>query len=1197
MMEAENVEAENAAHIKDPEIQAYHDLLEGKLQEAMKIAGAARAQGNDPEENVEILIARDIAERVEKLLGIEGVAEKIRELEKTMDREEVALNIGRYFVDGTIGSGKSKLEIVENSIRTAVAVLTEGVVAAPIEGIAKVDIGRNHDGTEYLKVYYSGPIRSAGGTAQALSVLVADYMRSEVGLAPYKPSEAEIERYVEEITLYGREKNLQYKPTEDEIRTIVSGCPICIDGDPTEDFEVEGYRDLPRVETNRVRGGMVLVITEGTALKAAKMQKHIDRVGMPGWEWLTGRTHDMEMLSDHDKPPDGEDEELGELQDEVAGDALEEGAAPREKFLQDVIAGRPIFTHPSRPGGFRLRYGRSRNSGLATAGINPATMHVLGEFIAPGTQMKIERPGKAAGMVPVDSIEGPTVRLINGDLVRVDTIEKAKKVKDSISRIIDVGEILINYGDFLENAHPLVPASYCVEWWVQELVAKSGKDNPDIKQLLEAPEDVDSLEALSISDKYGVPLHPGHTYLWHDISMEDLRNLIEYTVEHGILEGSELVMPNDEHIKEILEVLLVQHKVRSKQIIIGDAHALIRCLGLKPGDSGESQGKLDGSDTTLDSAVSDTQTLVKKTSLDSLENVDNPVDTVTRLSGIKVKRRAPTRIGGRMGRPEKSKERRMKPPPHVLFPLGSAGGKTRSVQDAASYSSDMGAPIGEIEVELGERVCSSCGTKTFLIKCPDCGARTIPLYHCRMCKIQTNKAVCPRCKKPTTCVSPQLLDIKSLYQNALEELGERGSFGILKGVQGMISREKLPEPIEKGILRAKHAVFVFKDGTTRYDLTNVPLTHFIPHELRLTPEKLAELGYTHDINGDAITDEHQVIELKPQDVILSNNAGEYLLRTSQFMDDLLERYYHMNRHYNAESKEDLIGQPIIGLAPHTSSGVVGRILGYMGASVRYAHPYYHAAKRRNCDGDEDCVMLLLDGLINFSRNYLPDQRGGRIMDAPITLTPIIMPHEIDKEVHNIDRVDHYPLEFYQAAENYLQPKELQGVIDIASHHIGKPTQNTGFKYTHETSNIAAGPANSAYKTLGTMVEKMDAQLNLAKIIRAVDETNVAERVISTHFIPDLMGNLRAFSRQKVRCVKCNTKYRRPPLRGTCKCGGKLILTVHEGSVKKYIDVSLRIAEEYDVPAYTRQRLELIDMEIKSLFESDKSRQSGLADFM
>ncbi|MFB6255699.1 MAG: hypothetical protein ABEH58_03060, partial [Haloplanus sp.] len=83
------------------------------------------------------------------------------------------------------------------------------------------------------------------------------------------------------------------------------------------------------------------------------------------------------------------------------------------KFLRDLIAGRPVFGHPSEAGGFRLRYGRARNHGFATAGVHPATMHLVDDFLATGTQIKTERPGKAAGVVPVDTIEGPTVRLAN----------------------------------------------------------------------------------------------------------------------------------------------------------------------------------------------------------------------------------------------------------------------------------------------------------------------------------------------------------------------------------------------------------------------------------------------------------------------------------------------------------------------------------------------------------------------------------------------------------------------------------------------------------------------------------------------------------------------------------------------------------------------------------------------------------------
>ena len=337
--------------------------------------------------------------------------------------------------------------------------------------------------------------------------------------------------------------------------------------------------------------------------------------------------------------------------------------------------------------------------------------------------------------------------------------------------------------------------------------------------------------------------------------------------------------------------------------------------------------------------------------------------------------------------------------------------------------------------------------------------------------------------------------------------------------------------------------------------------------------------------------------LRVQDVILSKDGGGYLLKVAGFVDDLLEKFYDLEPYYNAETPKDLIGTLLVGLAPHTSAGVLCRLIGYTTASAGYGHPFFHAAKRRNCDGDEDCVMLLMDALLNFSISYLPKRRGGK-MDAPLVMTTRLDPAEVDGEAHNLDLSPRYPLEFYRATLDNASPKDMEGLIDLVSKRLGTEAQYEGFSFTHDTADIAAGPINSAYKTLGTMIEKMDAQLDLARIIRAVDEKDVAERVINSHFLPDLIGNLRAFSRQKVRCVKCRAKYRRPPLSETCpRCGGRLILTVHEGSVRKYLNVSMRVAEEFGVDDYTKQRLELIRLDIDSLFHNDKSKQTGLADFM
>lgn len=249
-----------------------------------------------------------------------------------------------------------------------------------------------------------------------------------------------------------------------------------------------------------------------------------------------------------------------------------------------------------------------------------------------------------------------------------------------------------------------------------------------------------------------------------------------------------------------------------------------------------------------------------------------------------------------------------------------------------------------------------------------------------------------------------------------------------------------------------------------------------------------------------------------------------------------------------------------------------------------------------CDGDEDCVMLLLDGLLNFSMDYLPDKRGGR-MDAPLVLTAIIDPREVDHEVHNMDIVGSYPLEFYEATLDFKNPKDLTELIEVVGDRLPTERRHYGLKFTHDTQDIAAGVKQSTYKSLTKMSDKVHAQMSLAEKIIAVDEHNVAERVINTHFLPDIIGNLRAFSRQEFRCVNCDQKYRKIPLQGKCvKCNGKLTLSVHGGSIKKYLDLSRELVETYDIKEYTTQRLKLIDLEIQSLFESDTRRQIKISEF-
>ena len=1553
--------------------------MEKEAEKCYEIAEKARSLGYDPKKEVEIPRAEDLALRAQKLTGVENTAEKIRELSEKYDREEVSIRIAKEVASREESSVAKRLE---DAVRIGLAVLTEGILVAPLEGIGGVEIRENNDGSRYVELSFAGPIRSAGGTGQAMSVLIADVVRRELDIGRFKPTPAEIQRFKEEIPLYKKSLGLQYTPTGDEISLIVDGCPVSISGEGTGQEEVSGNRDLPRVDTNQVRGGACLVIAEGMCLKAKKLKKHVDKLDIEGWDFLD------EYI---DKYASGKKEESEEEQKE------EKGIAPKTKYIQETIAGRPVFGHPSEKGSFRLRYGRTRTGGLASIAVNPATMYLTDEFMALGTQIKTERPGKAGAVTPCDSIEGPTVLFKDGSVKRIDSPEKAKTLQDEVEEIIDLGEVLVPFGEFIENNHPLVPGAYCHEWWVQEIEGNFEE------------EEITPEKAVELSSEKDYPLHPKFTYFWDYVEIDDIRKLRDWISEEGEIDEGKLILPDESDMKKILEFIGIPHEIEDS-MIIPTFKPILFSLGLDE----ESLTKINESEK------------------------DDPLDFISELAGVPVRSKGPTNIGSRMARPEKAKERKMSPPVHGLFPLGEAGGSERLIKKAVEENI--------IEVDISARRCQECGKGSPQVRC-SCGGR------------------CEIIDEP----KEQKIPMKSLYRQALNTLGEGGNIRKIKGVKGLITETKTPEALEKAILRAKHDIFVFKDGTSRYDMTDLPLTHFKPEEIGLTVQQARNLGYEEDINGRKLEEKDQILEMKPQDMVIAKEAGNYMVKVSNFVDDVLEKYYGLESYYEAENREDLIGELVVGLAPHTSGGVLGRIIGFHDGRAGYAHPHFHAAKRRNClpgdvelkmvdgstieleelyntadheeemdgigttgkeidkevltaveekmksskaskvirtpapkfkiefetqagrklevfpdhrmktadgvkkareleqgdqlltpleidsktkdrdrirldeflsdsenimirgvnekvdkaieglgglvkasesldiqkkilenyryresvplklykkltemgdietsipdtavlaakrdtveipfwinidsdfmkllgfylsegyaiksekegkqfyqvcfafaekemeknirdtirkvfkiepsegenvltissrlvyeffqelemgsdakekrvpnfvkslpnekisdliaaylagdgsvergclhvqatsasrkllddidfllkrfgiytrysqserepggvllekygeeyhdgrtflsnklhirsshavsfgkkigfalerkqrelekdyslerhprveiggelvrekiktkeikksdeefmydievkdthnfvtgdniitnncDGDEDCIMLLLDGLINFSEDFLPEKRGG-LMDAPLVLTTKIDPMEIDSEAHNVDTAWEYPLEFYERTFDYPKPNEVANMIETVEDRLDKESQYEGLGYTHETSKLDEGPTMSRYTRLGKMTEKMNSQIKVADMIRAVDTKDVVSRVINDHFIPDLIGNLNKFGVQEIRCTNCNTKYRRIPLSGECRCGGNLTLTIHEGSVKKYLNFSLDMVEKYEVPEYLYQRVQQLNSQIESLFENDKVSNPSLDEF-
>jgi len=707
----------------------------------------------------------------------------------------------------------------------------------------------------------------------------------------------------------------------------------------------------------------------------------------------------------------------------------------------------------------------------------------------------------------------------------------------------------------------------------------------DLDYFLKNPLDthISSRASISLAEKLGTPLHPSYTYYWDALRPEhllELYNLLEISkIEEVNNKLSKIIIPvkSDDPRKRYLELLGMPHFMATEDIIIEKDHAeaLLRSLGIKKEDYNNKE------------KISELNSKLKR--LIVMEEKEfSTLEILNKISGILIKDKSGTFIGARMGRPEKAKMRKLIGAPHVLFPVGEEGGRMRSFQSVLEK--------GKITSSFALRYCNKCKKDSVLNKCDACGEKTEHRFYSNEQGVTRDPENNGIKNKTNTQIE---IDFRPIFKNTLKLLGLSTIPDMIKGVKGTSNKDHIPEHFAKGVLRAHHDVAVNKDGTTRYDMSEMPITHFKPNEVGTPIERLIELGYNKDIKGNELTKEDQLLELKPQDLILpaghdtlDNPATTVLTNVCNFIDDLLIKFYKQKPYYNLKDKNDLVGQLVIGLAPHISAGMIGRIIGFSQTATFLAHPLYHAAMRRDCDGDEACVMMLMDALLNFSRQYLPDNRGGRTMDAPLVLTAILNPAEVDDMVLNLDVAWKYPLEFYEASQNFKLPWDVD--VERLGKFLGKERQYERMGFTHDVTDINQGSHCSAYKTIPSIQDKLKGQMFLAKKIRAVETSDVARLVIEKHFMKDTRGNLRKFSMQKFRCPSCNESYRRPPLIGKCtKCGGRLIFTISQGSIVKYLEPSISLAENYNCDEYLKDSLYLIRYRIEQMFAKDKEKQEGL----
>ncbi len=956
------------------DVEKYFKEIGEKVREEYSVAGNAKSKGLDPVSKVEIPLAMTMAEKSVGLvttiypeLPIGEITKRMLALEEEFGQLDTTVSfvIAKEIAEEKFHKFENQLEAIDAGIRVGFAYLTLGVVASPIEGYTGLDIGKTRDGKEYFIANFSGPIRSAGTTATCMVLMLIDFLREHFGYAKYDPTEEEVKRYVTENTDYHeRITNLQYFPTEEEMTFLAKNLPIQISGDPTENREVSNYKDLDRVPSNFIRGGMCLTFSEGLAQKAAK---GLGRLSSPkknglkcsGWDFLE------EYLKLHNKREKGS-------KDVVA------------TYIKDLVAGRPVYGHPGASGGFRFRYGRSRTSGFSSTAIHPATMGITNGFLSHGTQLKIERPTKGCIITACDKIDGPIVKLKNGSVKKIKNFEESKKIYKDVEEIIYLGDILFPLSDVIDRNALLPLPGYVEEWWVLELEEKLEITREKINDVLGSSDfyNIPLDLAIKLSEKYSIPLYPKYIFYWSQISLENFNDLMlwlenaSWRVDFGgeenrFVEKGKLILPwtpkNKGKFlggKRALELLGVEHQIIADNVVVDkDALSFLYNLGVSKEDLEKDLGNK------------------IKEKMCSIEGVKDVLEIVNSFSKFLIKDKAGSFIGSRMGRPEKAKLRKLTGSPNMLFPVSSQGGRLRSMQEAVN--------IGYIKSDWPIFKCG-CGNETIFPICEKCGGKTKRLYYCRECK-RILETACEKHDKSQRYLNRKI-DSKYYfnYVRCLLGLETYEVPPLIKGIRGTSNDDHDFEHLAKGFLRAKYSLAVNKDGTVRYDGTEIPLTHFKPFEIRYSVDKLKKLGYCKDIYGEELKDENQILELRPHDVILPScpitqdeKADDVFFNISNFVDEELERLYGLPRYYNLKSKEELVGQLVVCMAPHNCAGVIGRIIGFSELQGLIASPYMHAAMRRDCFGYDSFIPLKKEGFWRIEKigEFVEGIGGGEVVDS------------------------------------------------------------------------------------------------------------------------------------------------------------------------------------------------------------------------
>ncbi|MHA1977425.1 MAG: hypothetical protein ACW98F_14805 [Candidatus Hodarchaeales archaeon] len=1094
------------------EFQEYVEQIKKTLTAQIQIANNARSLKFDPYYAIESKITPSSTENILAVLDIPGL-EKYLPGKITQHKNILLLAAD---VAKQIVNGRflkgTRENLVLLAIQSSFVILSRGQCSVPKEYVHKVRIDPKQN---YLTLFFTNTIRYVPGTIIGLVILISDYLRGILHLNRFHSSPEIIGRYEEELEIFLNMSDRVFQYNIDHLKLFIKNIGIELSSDPYERIEVQKYRNLPKL-TNHLRMGLSVTLERILRdLQLIIIQKI--KSGIPEWEWL----------------------------DKLQFIALKQN---RKFGTEDIRSTQPLLSQSNRLGGFRLRYGESRITGFGTIGIHPVIMALTG-ILTPGCTVQLDLSDNSYAINPVSSIMGPLVELRDGSLKRINTLSELRKMKPQIRQIWEMGDILLSITD-IPLSTPVIFSAWTEEWWNRELktkiatnkehmteILKSDISEVEIQQLLQEPMNYYPTWdlAISLSKAFHIPLHPRFSLNWNEIAISDFLLLVQ-----RINTAPEAFLPLDEEVIRVIKQLGVPFELLEDRISSEILNPFIPIFASK-------------SSKMMDILKDEVETITVESLCEEMLEV--PIRSLCHR-----------RIGFKLLRVEKSEPRFINPPHHALFPLGKHGGPQRDFFKLPQDSS--------IKIRVADRYCNSCGINSFNVYCSECKQPTDQQYTCREGHI-SDSPICSNCEKKAYPMKLKTVNINAIFNSNIKKVGSP-EIKKVKGISNLDNTYGIPESLIKGILRAKHGIFVFKDGTSRFSYTNSPIRTFTANEINTPINELQRLGYSHDIFGENLTQKEQLIEIFPYDIIINEEGLKFLFTQSKFLDDELAFQYNKSPYYRFQSHKAVTGSLVVGISPTSQIGVIGRLIGYTNSNVLFAHPLWHLLKSRSCNGVTDSITLLLDVLLNFSREFVPTYHGGAL-DIPLVI------NLVDKWKDLVDYA-----KFDTLVLNHIFYQELQrtpALKSLITQEISLLTTPEGA--IHTSNDISTYSINNLL-TEKKVVERIKIALESLQTIRGVEEGKYVDNLLINDFLIKISMSISRFFQQPIRCKYCKTTYRRVPLSEKCpQCNNKTLeLTLSKGWVLRYLEIINLLSDRYssDLSESTKSWIRYIELNKNLLFD-------------